>query len=134
MGTNDNVDTQLPRNIISIHRTNNQIELAELYSSADLFINPTREENYPTVNMESIACGTPVLTFNTGGSPEILDDVTGVVVDCNDIDAMELEIIRITKESVFSKQDCLDKAEQFDSTKCFNEYVRLFETMCKGNK
>ena len=73
VGTNDDIDGQLPANIISIHKTDNQKELAEIYSATDLFVNPTREENYPTVNMESIACGTPVLTFNTGGSPEILD-------------------------------------------------------------
>lgn len=68
VGTNDEDDKILPDNIISIHRTSNQKELAEIYSSADLYFNPTREENYPTVNMESIACGTPVMTFKTGGS------------------------------------------------------------------
>lgn len=72
VGTDDNVDKLLPENIISIHRTQNQTELAKIYSAADVFANPTREENYPTVNMESVACGTPVVTFNTGGSPEIL--------------------------------------------------------------
>lgn len=77
VGTNELVDAQLPKNIISIYRTNNQQELAEIYSAADLFVNPTREENYPTVNMEAIACGTPVLTFRTGGSPEILDEKNG---------------------------------------------------------
>ena len=55
VGTNDVVDKQLPKEIISIHRTQNQAELAEIYSAADLFVNPTREENYPTVNMEAIA-------------------------------------------------------------------------------
>ncbi len=72
VGTDDSIDKMLPNSIISIHRTRDQNELAEIYSAADLFVNPTREENYPTVNMESIACGTPVLTFRTGGSPEIL--------------------------------------------------------------
>lgn len=66
VGTDDSVDKQLPESILSIHRTENQQQLAEIYTAADLFVNPTREENYPTVNMESIACGTPVLTFRTG--------------------------------------------------------------------
>ena len=52
VGTDDNVDKLLPENIISIHRTQNQTELAEIYTAADVFANPTREENYPTVNME----------------------------------------------------------------------------------
>ncbi len=127
VGTDDNIDKQLPSNIISIHRTNNQIELAEIYSAADLFVNPTREENYPTVNMESIACGTPVLTFNTGGSPEIPDDLTGTVVAYDDIDSMEKEIIRITEQSVFKKEDCLKRAEQFDMNLKFKEYLQLYE-------
>ncbi len=126
VGTNDKIDKQLPANIISIHKTNNQQELAEIYSAADLFVNPTREENYPTVNMESIACGTPVLTFNTGGSPEIPDDKTGYVVDVEDIDEMEKQIIKICTDNVFSMNDCLKRAYSFDKTAKFNEYVRLY--------
>lgn len=60
----------LPSNIIGIERTENQNELAGIYSESDILFNPTYEDNYPTVNIESIACGTPVLTYNTGGSPE----------------------------------------------------------------
>jgi len=132
VGTDDAVDAQLPSNVISIQRTNNQIELAEIYSAADLFVNPTREENYPTVNMEAIACGTPVVTFKTGGSPEIPDHLTGAVVACNDIDGMEREILRITNETAFCKKDCLKRAEAFDRTKCFNKYIELFNSICKG--
>ena len=132
VGTDENVDAQLPDEIISIHRTDDQIELAEIYSAADLFVNPTREENYPTVNMESIACGTPVLTFRTGGSPEIPDSLTGAVVDCNDIDKMEQEIIRITSQSIFCEKDCLNRARSFDSTICFNKYNELFNLICIG--
>ena len=127
VGTNDSVDKQLPTNVISVHRTQNQQELAEIYSAADLFINPTREENYPTVNMESIACGTPVLTFRTGGSPEILDETCGAVVDCDDIDALEAEIIRIAKEMPFKTEDCLHRAEHFDQNERFKEYIDLYQ-------
>ena len=126
VGTNDEIDKQLPANIISVHKTNNQKELAEIYSAADLFVNPTREENYPTVYMESIACGTPVLTFNTGGSPEIPDVKTGYVVDVDDIDELEKQIIKICTDNVFSMNDCLKRACSFDKTAKFNEYVRLY--------
>lgn len=126
VGTNDGVDKQLPANIISIHKTSNQQELAEIYSAADLFVNPTREENYPTVNMEAIACGTPVLTFKTGGSPEIPDERTGYVVDVDDIDEIEKQIIRICTDNVFSINDCLKRAQSFDKTTKFNEYVKLY--------
>ena len=126
VGTNDEIDKQLPANIISVHKTSNQQELAEIYSAADLFVNPTREENYPTVNMEAIACGTPVLTFKTGGSPEIPDERTGYVVDVDDIDEIEKQIIRICTDNVFSINDCLKRAQSFDKTTKFNEYVRLY--------
>lgn len=127
VGTNDEVDKQLPENIISIHRTNNQTELAEIYSAADLFVNPTREENYPTVNMESLACGTPVLTFNTGGSPEIIDETCGLVVPKNDKEAIFNEIIRISKEKPYSKAACLERAKSFDMNERFKEYVELYK-------
>ncbi len=127
VGTNDETDKCLPDNIISIHKTNNQTELAKIYSSADLFVNPTREENYPTVNMESLACGTPVLTFKTGGSPEIIDEKTGYVVEKNDVDEMEKQIIRICENGVFSRQDCVEKAKEFNQEDRFKEYINLYE-------
>lgn len=127
VGTDDKVDKQLPANIISIHRTQNQNELAEIYTAADVFANPTREENYPTVNMEAIACGTPVLTFRTGGSPEILDESTGSVVDCDDIDAMEKEIVRICEEKPYTEEDYLNRAISFDMNDRFQEYIDLYE-------
>lgn len=132
VGTDDKTDKLLPENIISIHRTQNQTQLAEIYTAADLFVNPTREENYPTVNMEAIACGTPVLTFRTGGSPEILDEKTGSVVPCDDVDALEQEIHRICTENPFSQADCLERAKSFDMNERFEEYVKLYEERSVG--
>lgn len=129
VGTTEAIDKQLPSNILSIHRTQNQKELAEIYTTADLFVNPTREENYPTVNMESLACGTPVLTFKTGGSPEILDETCGSVVDCDDVDALEKEIIRICETKPYSKKACLKRAKSFDMKDRFKEYIDLYEQL-----
>ena len=129
VGTNDEIDKTLPKNIISIHRTQNQRELAQVYSAADLFVNPTREENYPTVNMEALACGTPVLTFRTGGSPEIIDRTCGSVVDCNDTVAMINEIVRISKDTPYSMKACLNRAMTFSMSDKFNEYIELYEQL-----
>lgn len=129
VGTDDAVDKQLPNGIISIHRTQDQTELAEIYTAADVFANPTREENYPTVNMEAIACGTPVLTFRTGGSPEILDETCGAVVPCDDVDAMEQEIIRICETRPYCEAACLEKAKSFDKDARFREYIELYEVL-----
>lgn len=127
VGTDETVDQKLPANIISIHRTNNQQELAQIYTAADLFVNPTREDTLPTVNIEALACGTPVLTFRTGGSPEIPDDSCGAVVEKNDVDAMEKQIIRICQDEPYSKAACLKRAEQFAAADRFGEYIKLYE-------
>lgn len=119
--------SSIPKRIIAVPKTSDQKELAQIYSSADLFVNPTREDNYPTVNMESIACGTPVLTFRTGGSPEILDESTGVVVDCDDYSALRAEIYRIFNNRPYSVESCLKKAASYDKEKCFEEYVELYK-------
>ena len=133
VGTDDNVDKLLPENIISIHRTQNQTELAEIYTAADVFANPTREENYPTVNMESVACGTPVVTFNTGGSPEMLDETCGAAVAKDDNDAMYNEIIRICEAKPYSLEACIKKAKGFDKNEKFGEYIRLYEVLNEQN-
>lgn len=70
IGLNKKQIEKLPNNIIGISRTENVQELVKWYSAADVYFNPTLEDNYPTTNLEAIACGTPVVTFNTGGSPE----------------------------------------------------------------
>ncbi|MBD8946392.1 MAG: glycosyltransferase [Clostridiales bacterium] len=127
VGTNDEVDKLLPSNIISIHRTNNQRELVEIYSTVDLFVNPTREENFPTVNIESLACGTPVLTFDTGGSPEIIDENCGSVVENNDIDTLELKLRDICTSNMFSCNTCLNRASIFDADTRLGEYLELYK-------
>lgn len=129
VGTDANIDKLLPSNIISIHRTQNQTELAELYTAADLFVNPTREDNYPTVNMEALACGRPVITFKTGGSPEIIDSSCGIVVDCDDIDGLETQIKQACEQTKFSTKNCLDRAASFDRNKRFKEYVGLYKSI-----
>ena len=129
VGTNDEVDKKLPEGIISIHRTSNQKELAELYTAADVFFIPTREDNFPTVNMESLACGTPVLTFNTGGSPEMVDEATGVVLMNEDIASVEQAVISMCESGKYSKEACTERAKQYDSELKYNEYLSLFENI-----
>ena len=68
VGTNDEIDKELPENILSIHKTYNQEELVKIYSAVDLFVNPSIEENFPTVNMEALGCGLPLLVYDKGGN------------------------------------------------------------------
>ena len=131
VGTNDDSDKILPDNIIKIHKTYNKEELIKMYTTADLFVNPTRADNFPTVNIESLACGTPVLTFNTGGSPEAIDETCGNVVEKNDIDALENEIIGICETKPYSNENCLARAKQFSAQDKYLEYVKMFGEILK---
>lgn len=86
VGLNDKQLSNLPDSIIGIKRTNSQEELAEIYTTADVFVNPTYEDNYPTVNLEAQACGTAAITYNTGGSSENVPAEN--VIKCGDINAL----------------------------------------------
>lgn len=77
---------RMPARIISLPRTNRPRELAEIYTAADVFVNPTHEDNYPTVNLEAEACGTRVITYRVGGSPESVPEKN--VVECGDLEGL----------------------------------------------
>ncbi len=126
VGTDDEVDKQLPSSIISIHRTQNQQELAELYSMADFFVNPTREETLGMVNLEALACGTPVITFNTGGSPECIDENCGIVVECDDIDALETVIVNSNLTNLYLNDEHIERVLSFDEDECSLKYLKLY--------
>lgn len=127
VGTNETIDKDLPETILSIHRTKNQEELATIYSAADVFVNPTREEVLGLVNIEALACGTPGVVFNTGGTPECFNSRCGIVVENDDIDALEREIIRVCEEHPFLHTDCIERAGKFSKLLKCKEYIDLYE-------
>lgn len=87
--------TALPVGIIGIEKTNNPAELAEIYTAANVFINPTYEDNYPAVNLEAEACGTPVITYASGGSPETLKSPSSATVPTGEVKAIVQKILMI---------------------------------------
>lgn len=89
----------LPENIFGIQRTNDAKELAGIYTAADVFVNPTYEDNYPTVNLEAKACGTPVITYDTGGSPESAGIDNSVICKARDIEGLSKGIIMTCNEA-----------------------------------
>lgn len=121
-------------NLIPIQRTHNQHELAMLYSLADVYVNPTYADMFPTVNLEALACGTPVITYRTGGSPEAVDEHTGVVVEQGNVEAL-VDAIRKMKANPLSSEACRKRAEEhFDKDKCFEKYIELYEKLLNGYK
>lgn len=126
---------KLPNGIIGIHRTQNVHELAQLYSDADVLINPTYEDNFPTVNIEAISCGTPVITYSTGGAPEAIDVNTGAIVEQGNVTLMceKIKEFRRIQFKQIHADDCRERAEEkFDKNKCFEKYIELYNSILSG--
>lgn len=117
---------KLPRNIVGISKTNSIEDLAKIYSSANVFINPTLEDNFPTTNLESLACGTPVITFETGGSPETIDKSTGYVVKEKTAESL-YEMIKKNRKQEIASEDCRKRALKYYSQhSSIAKYISLY--------
>ena len=113
----------LPNNIVGIARTDSVAELAELYSAATVFVNPTYEDNYPTTNLEAIACGTPVVTYKTGGSTEIvMKSGMGAIVEQKDIEGLKNAIVGVGKNHISEKDLYVLCSQEY----AFQKYVALY--------
>jgi len=130
VGLNSKQIASLPDGIIGIQRTESVKQLAEFYSMADVFVNPTYVDNFPTTNIEALACGTPVITYNTGGSPEAIDSNTGLVVKQGDLIQLQNYIKYIAERKNEYSDKCRQRAVKlFNKQNRFNEYVELFNTV-----
>lgn len=119
----------LPPGIHGICRTSCVEDLVKLYSDSNVFVNPTYSDNFPTTNLEALACGIPVITYNTGGSPEAIDEFTGVVVEQGNIKALANEILRM-KYSPLSSVACRERAILlFNKDKCFRKYLNIYNKL-----
>ena len=131
VGVKPEAKKQLPANIVGIARTENVGQLAELYSAADAFINPTWQDNYPTVNLEAIACGTPVITYRTGGSIEAVTEKTGLVVDQGDVEGL-LNAFRmvVRRGKEYYEKQCREYAlAHFRKEDRYQEYLDLYQRL-----
>lgn len=128
VGLTDNQVKDMPKGIIGIKRTNNVQELVDIYSSAGVYINPTLEDTYPTTNLEALACGTPVITYNSGGSPESIDDKTGFIVEKGNIKDL-IDKIKIAKSGLINENKCIERAEMFNKDDKFTKYIELYTSI-----
>ncbi len=128
VGLTEKQKKQLPKDIIGINRTNNIEELAGLYSTADVFVNPTLEDNFPTVNIEALACGVPVITYKTGGSPEGINKDCGIVVEKGNLNELFATIKKIGRKQDVIKRACLIQASKFNKKDKYNEYINLYRS------
>lgn len=131
VGLNQSQIINLSKGIIGIPKTENIYELACLYSSAEILVNPTYVDNFPSVNLESLACGTPVITYDTGGSPEAIDKNTGIIVKKGSIEGI-LEAIRIITQSAgkYTTEICRNRAiSYYSNEKTYNRYLELYNEL-----
>ncbi len=130
IGLNKEQIASLPKNITGISRTENVKELATWYSAANVFVNPTYVDNFPTTNIEALACGTPVVTYETGGSPEAIDIHTGRSVKKSDRNELLNTIREMAATSDEISSLCRQRAETyFDKNARFEDYVSLFKSL-----
>lgn len=131
VGVNKKQEKKLKKvGIFPITHTKDVFELVKWYSLADVFINPTYEDTFPTVNIESLACGTPVVTYKTGGSPEIIDSNCGVVVKKGRVDLL-YKAANMIKSNPY---DCRKRALKYDQNERFMEYIDLYKKILEKEK
>ncbi|WP_154855438.1 glycosyltransferase [Cyclobacterium xiamenense] len=131
IGLNPSQIQSLPSGILGIRRTDSVEELKRWYSSSDVFINPTYQDNFPTTNIEALACGTPVITYDTGGSPEAINPLTGIVVKKGDFEGLLSAIEKLlSKNKDQVKADCRVRAERlFNKNERYLDYLNLYESL-----
>lgn len=133
VGVDAKTKALLPANVVAIERTENIGQLAQLYSAAEAFVNPTWQDNYPTVNLEAVACGTPVVTYRTGGSIEAVTDDTGVVVEQGNVAGL-LQAVRdiAARGKGHYAARCREYALlHFDKKERYADYIRLYGELIK---
>ncbi|SEN48756.1 Glycosyltransferase involved in cell wall bisynthesis [Mesobacillus persicus] len=127
VGLTEQQTKELPDNVIGITKTDSVKELAEIYSAADVFVNPTLEDNFPTTNLEALACGTPVITFNTGGSIESINESCGIISEEKNVGDLFINIRKV-KENGKNKYSCRSHAkEHFNKEDKFQKYLELYK-------
>lgn len=131
VGLNDRQLKNLPSNIIGIKRTENAKELAQLYSTADVFVNPTFEDTFPTTNLEALACGTPVITYKTGGSIEAVSKDTGIIVEKGNVEQLLQAIKTIqNKGKNYYSAKCRERAvNYFNKNERYKDYLDLYNDL-----
>lgn len=135
IGLKKSVIKKLPRNITGIERTENIDELVDYYNAADVFINPTYADTIPTTNIEALACGTPVITYNTGGSSETINEGTGTGIEKGNIKEIRKAVDNIIgKGKSYYSNVCRKRAEKyFNEKERFQEYINLYESLIKNS-
>lgn len=121
--------TVLPHGVLGIKRTSNQNELAQWYSAADVFINPTYEETFGMTTIEAQACGTPVVVYRTDGCPETVASSNGILVEQGNLDKLEAAVRKIVNSGISADAKAMQK---FEISCAYKKYVSLYAQLLKS--
>lgn len=128
---NQAVKAEYPDNVIQIPFTDSKDELAELYSIADVFFNPSVQESFGLTSGEALACGTPIVVYNKTACPEFVTGNNGYIMKSKD-DIKKAVCTIFEKEELLGREaiskECTDFVKKnFDLDKNVKEYLKLFE-------
>lgn len=126
VGLQEEQVAEVPEEIIAITRTDNVQQLVQIYSEADVFVNASVEDNFPTVILEALACGTPVVTYDTGGCREEIDESCGILVDKYDKGGLLAGIVKLGAKYDAQVEACVKKAQGFEKKAMYDKYNELF--------
>lgn len=127
----ENLEVLKNKGVICTGRTKTFEALVALYQHASVFCNPTMADNFPTTNIEALASGTPIVTFNTGGSSEAIDDSTGVIVKQGDLESLRSAIVDVVEhKDRYSHINCIKRSKFFSNLQ-YNKYVDLFHSLIR---
>ena len=127
VGLSKKQEEKCPDNVISLGKIRDIKKLTEVYTQADVFVNPTYEDNFPTVNIEAQACGTPVITYNTGGSGENIDLRVGEVIEKGNVDEIEKQIKNICKKETDKEELRKFVESNYSKKDKFLDYIKLYQ-------
>ena len=116
----------LPSDMVGITRTKDQKELAQYYSDADIYLNLSVEETMGLTTIESLACGTPVITYNKTAVPELVNESVGLVVEAHDLNALQEAITKVYESDAYITETLVDYAHRFTNDIMISNYLKIY--------
>ena len=128
VGIKEELAAKLPRNILTIPRTHDAKELAEIYTAADVFLNPSRQETMGLTTVEAMACGTPVVTSNLTAVPEVVNEDSGIVCENLETETIKMAILNVLSRSYPNTRKC---AEKYEKSAQYQKYISTYKAYFK---
>lgn len=127
VGLSEKQKASLPKGVIGITRTQNQEQLARIYSAADVFVSTSVEESFSLVVGEAMACGIPIVCVDGGGCRELISDKVGIVVPRDDRDALKEAVVRMLNDSRNYTEDCRQRCvENYSCQSMVEGYMNVY--------